>query len=106
VVGWCSEIGTNKPNLQCGQSCMFAFVRMGCRQIVVSCIRKYRASAEILFRDSQIYSTPVHVVLRRSVQEARETLLGKQQSGSMQVLVFEFPRIHFSSTLAIRERKG
>src|SRR5215208_143767 len=63
---------------------MFAIVRAGCRQIVVSCISKYRASKEALFMDRYVHSTPVHVVLEGSAQEARERMLGRQQTGSMQ----------------------
>jgi hypothetical protein len=74
----------NKPNPRIVSPRMFAIVRAGCRQIVVSCISKYWAPEETLFIDRQDYSTPVHVVLEGSVQEARERVSGRQQTGSMQ----------------------
>jgi hypothetical protein len=72
---------------------MFAIVRAGCRQIVVSCKSKYWASKETLFIDRQVYSTPVHVVLEGSVQAARERMSGRQQIGSMQDPANGLPRI-------------
>jgi hypothetical protein len=77
---------------------MFAIVRAGCRQIVVSCISKYWASEETLFIDRQVYSTPVHVVLEGSVQEARERMSDRQQTGSMQDTANELRRIHLPRT--------
>jgi hypothetical protein len=71
---------------------MFAIVRAGCRQIVVSCISKYWASEETLFIDRQVYSTPVHVVLEGSVQAARERMSGRQQTASMQDAASEVRR--------------
>ena len=78
---------------------MFTIVRAGCRQIVVSCISKYWASEETLFIDRQVYSTPVHVVLEGSVQEAREWVSGRQQTGSMQDPANGLPRIPLLRTL-------
>jgi hypothetical protein len=63
---------------------MFAIVRTGCRQSVVSCIREHCASEEALYKDPQAYPTYVHVVLGASVREARERVPNRQQAGSMQ----------------------
>jgi hypothetical protein len=83
----------HKPNPRIVSPRMFAIVRAGCRQIVVSCISKYWASKETLFIDRQVYSRPVHVVLEASVQEARERMSGRQQTGSMQDPANGLPRI-------------
>jgi hypothetical protein len=58
-----------KPDSRIVPPRTFAIVRAGCRQIVVSCIRKYCASKETLFRDRQVYSTPLHVVLGASCKK-------------------------------------
>jgi hypothetical protein len=94
VVHYRSKNRLNKPNPEIFPSWLFVIVRAGCRQTVVSCIRKYCASKEASFRDPHVYSTPVHVVLGASVQEARERESGKQQVGSMQAAEYGFPRIH------------
>jgi hypothetical protein len=88
----------NKPNPEISPSWLFASVRAGCRQTVVSCIRKYCASKEVSFRDPHVYSTPVHVVLGASVQEARERESGRQQVGSMQAAEYGFRRISLPGT--------
>jgi hypothetical protein len=59
----------------------------------------YCASKVTLFKDQQGYSTPVHVVLRGSVQEARERMSGRQQTGSMQNPASGLPRISLPRTL-------
>ena len=74
AVHYRSKDRLNKPNPRIVSPRMFAIVRAGCRQIVVSCISKYWASEETLFMDRQVYSTPVHVVLEGSVQEARQRM--------------------------------
>jgi hypothetical protein len=78
---------------------MFAIVRMGCRQIVVSCTRKFWVSNVTLFKDRHVYSTPVHVVLRDSVQEARKRVSGSQLADSMQYLGYELLRIRLLETV-------
>ena len=77
AVHYRSKNRLNKPNPRIVSPRMFAIVRAGCRQIVVSCISKSWASKETLFIDRQVYSTPVHVVLEGSVQEARERMSGR-----------------------------
>jgi hypothetical protein len=103
AVHYRSKDRLNKPNPRIVSPRMFAIVRAGCRQIVVSCISKYWAPEETLFIDRQVYSTPVHVVLEGSVQEARERVSGRQQTGSMQDPVSEVLRIPLPRTL---ENKG
>src|SRR5688572_29230640 len=92
AVHYRSKNRLNKPNPRIIPPRMFATVRAGCRQIVVSCICKYWASKETLFIDRQVYSTPVHVVLEDSVQAARERMSGRQQTGSMQDPANGLPR--------------
>ena len=93
AVHYRSKDRLNKPNPRIVSPRMFAIVRAGCRQIVVSCKSKYWASKETLFIDRQVYSTPVHVVLESSVQEARESISSRQQTGSMQDPANGLPRI-------------
>jgi hypothetical protein len=92
AVHYRSKDRLNKPNPRIVSPRMFAIVRAGCRQIVVSCISKYWASEETLFIVRQVYSTPVHVVLEDSVQEARERMSGRQQTGAMQDPANGLPR--------------
>ena len=74
AVHYRSKNRLNKPNPRIVSPRMFAIVRAGCRQIVVSCISKNWASEETLFIDRQVYSRLVHVVLEDSVQEVRERM--------------------------------
>src|SRR5829696_8110897 len=74
AVHYRSKDRLNKPNPRIVSPRMFAIVRAGCRQIVVSCVSKFWASEETLFLDRQVYSTHVHVVLEGSVQEARQKM--------------------------------
>ena len=99
AVHYRSKNRLNKSNPRIVPPRMFAIVRAGCRQIVVSCIGKYWASKETLFKDRQVYSTPVHVVLEGSVQEARERMSGRQQTGSMQDPASELLRIPLPETV-------
>ena len=104
AVHYRSKNRLNKSNPRIVPPRMFAIVRAGCRQIVVSCISKYRASKETLFIDRQVYSTPVHVVLEGSVQAARERMSGRQQIGSMQDPANGLPRIPLPRTPVNRGR--
>jgi hypothetical protein len=92
VVRFRSKNRLDKANPRIVPPRMFAIVRAGCRQIVVSCKSKYWASKETLFIDRQVYSTPVHVVLEGSVQAARERMSGRQQTASMQDAASEVRR--------------
>src|SRR5919112_60150 len=98
AVRYRSKNRLNKPNPRIVPPRMFAIVRAGCRQIVVSCISKSWASEETLFIDRQVYSTPVHVVLEGSVQAARERMACRQQTGSMQDPASELLRIPLLGT--------
>jgi hypothetical protein len=98
AVHYRSKNRLNKSNPRIVPPRMFAIVRAGCRQIVVSCISKYWASKETLFIDQQVYSTPVHVVLEGSVQEAQERMSCRQQTGSMQDPANGLPRMPLPRT--------
>jgi hypothetical protein len=92
VVHYRSKNRLNKPDLRIVPPRMFTIVRAGCRQIVVSCIREHCASEALLYKDPQVYPTPVYVVLRASVREARERMPSKQQADSMQDAAYGFRR--------------
>ena len=98
AVHYRSKNRLDKPNPRIGPPRMFAIVRTGCRQIVVSCISKYRASMETLFIDRQAYSRLVHVVLEDSVQEVQERMSCRQQTGSMQDPAYGLLRIPLAGT--------
>jgi hypothetical protein len=106
AVHYRSKNRLDKPNPRIVPPRMFAIVRVDCRQIVVSFISKYWASKETLFIDRQVYSRPVHVVLEGSVQEARERMSGRQQTGSMQDPVSEVRRIPLPRTPVNKARSS
>ena len=66
-------------------------------------VTQQKPSKETLFTDRQVYSSTVHVVLEGSVQEVRERMSGRQQTGSMQDPASEVRRIPLLRT---RVNKG
>jgi len=68
-------------------------------------VTRQKPSKETLFTDRQVYSRSVHVVLQGSVQEVRERMLGRQQTGSMQDPASGVRRIPLPRTLVNKGKR-
>jgi hypothetical protein len=103
VVHCRSKNRLDKSNPRIVPPWMFAIVRPGCRQTVVSYIREHCASGALLYTNPQVYPTPVHVALGGSVRKAWERVSGRQQAGFMQDAVYEFRSTPLPGTSANKE---
>jgi hypothetical protein len=72
AVRYRSKNRLNKPNSRIVLPRVFAIVRVGCRQTVVSCVRERCALEAAVKKDLQVYPTPVHVGLGVHARGSRQ----------------------------------